>query len=122
MLTYSPRLPILWDSGFFVADFVAVHSCEGSGGFTPHFSYASGASVIKEESGKEFGTLFPNLSPVAKLLSPPASCNKTRCKLRARSEMQMNIARQHRAVRKSFFALARLGVHAVTPQDVLGHL
>src|SRR5712692_4229061 len=112
----------MWDSGFCVADFVAVYSCEGSGGIAPLFPHTSGASVIKEESSKEFGTLFPNPSPVEKLLSLRASCNEARHKLRARSEMQMYIARQHRAVGKSFFALTRLCIHAVTPQDVLGHL
>src|SRR5260370_25801269 len=42
-LLSAPSGPI-GDSGFSVADFVAVYSCEGSGGFTPHFPYASGAS------------------------------------------------------------------------------
>jgi hypothetical protein len=50
--------PSIWDSGFFVADFVAVHSCEGSGGIAPLFPLASSASrFIKEEIGKDLGTL-----------------------------------------------------------------
>jgi len=43
----------------FVADFVAVHSCEGSGGITPLFPLTSSASwFIKEEIGEERRTLF----------------------------------------------------------------
>jgi hypothetical protein len=52
MLTYSPRLPIQWDSGFFVADFVAVHSCEGSGGFAPLFPLTSNASELSKRGCK----------------------------------------------------------------------
>src|SRR2546423_10607470 len=48
LLTYSPRLPILLDSGFFVADFVAVHSCEGSGGFVPLFPLPSSDSCFSK--------------------------------------------------------------------------
>jgi len=51
MPSYSPRLPIHLGQWLFVADFVAVHSCEGSGGFTPRFPLTSGASCfIKDRS------------------------------------------------------------------------
>src|SRR6266699_4517727 len=43
-LSYSPRLPIHLGQWLFVADFVAVHSCEGSGGIAPLFPLTSGAS------------------------------------------------------------------------------
>src|SRR5882724_3173725 len=44
---YSPTLrafPSIWNSGLFIADFVAVHSCEGSGGVAPLFPLTSDAS------------------------------------------------------------------------------
>src|SRR6266446_6445531 len=62
---YLPTLrafPSIWDSGFFVADFVAVHSCEGSGGITPLFPLTSGASWLsKRKVAKSTETLavFP---------------------------------------------------------------
>jgi len=46
MLSLSPRLPIHLGQWLFVADFVAVHSCEGSGGFAPLFPLTSGASWL----------------------------------------------------------------------------
>jgi hypothetical protein len=53
-LTYllsAPSHP-LWDSGSGAADFVAVYSCEGSGGFAPLFPYTSGASWLAETGPK----------------------------------------------------------------------
>jgi hypothetical protein len=42
----------VWDSGFSVADFVAVHSCEGSGGIAPLFPHTSAASGYQRENAK----------------------------------------------------------------------
>ena len=47
----------------FVADFVAVHSCEGSGGFAPLFPLTSNASCLSRRDAKSaLGSC--NLSPV----------------------------------------------------------
>jgi len=54
MLAYSPRLPIHLGQWLFVADFVAVHSCEGSGGITPRFPLTSGASCLSKRKLPEF--------------------------------------------------------------------
>jgi hypothetical protein len=48
----------VWDSGFSVADFVAVHSCEGSGGITPRFPHTPGASGLSKRECKEPTRLF----------------------------------------------------------------
>lgn len=37
LVAYSPRLPIRFGTVAQLADFVAVYSCEGSGGISPHF-------------------------------------------------------------------------------------
>src|SRR6267378_6618764 len=46
--TYSLRLPIRCWTVAFVTDFVAVHSCEGSGGVSPLFPYLWRIVVLNE--------------------------------------------------------------------------
>jgi hypothetical protein len=48
---------------FFVTDFVAVHSCEGSGGIAPLFPLASSASWLSRQRCKS-AERFCNFSPV----------------------------------------------------------
>src|SRR5216684_957494 len=60
--TFS-AFPSKWDSGFFVADFVAVYSCEGSGGIAPLFPLTSSASWLsKKRSAKNAEHSLPSLT------------------------------------------------------------
>src|SRR6185295_7868925 len=72
LLTYGLNIDLLsapsrpWDSGF-VADFVAVHSCEGSGGFAPLFPLTSDASCFQRTGDARALSGSCNLSPVKQL-------------------------------------------------------
>lgn len=48
----------------FVADFVAVHSCEGSGGLAPLFPLTSSASWLSKTGMPKSALRFCNFSPV----------------------------------------------------------
>jgi hypothetical protein len=72
VLFSAPSHP-MWDGGFSIADFVAVHSCEGSGGIAPLFPHTSGASWLLKKRRKEFTILFTISVRFKKLLTPRAA-------------------------------------------------
>src|SRR6266850_4572806 len=69
LLTHGPNTDLLsapshpLGQWLFVADFVAVHSCEGSGGFAPLFPLTSNASCLSRRDAKS-ALCSCNFSPV----------------------------------------------------------
>ena len=61
-LLSAPSHPV--GQWLFVADFVAVHSCEGSGGLTPLFPLTSSASWLSKKRDAKSGDLSCSLFPV----------------------------------------------------------
>lgn len=61
---YTPTLRAFPSSGqwLYVADFVAGHSCEGSGGITPLFPLTSGASWFIKREWQRPRNLLPHLT------------------------------------------------------------